>query len=128
MDVLLTAVSVRGSVERRRSAGVGGITLTSEPVSTRNCILVCVSLTYNRRLDGRPLSPRVSGLLVSLVARLLALPGSFTKLLVIPAEGFGVLGLVRVRGGGASRAALSQITAATSGAVLGEGSHDVCEA
>ena len=36
MHVLLTAVSVRGSVERLRSGGVGGITLTSEPASTRN--------------------------------------------------------------------------------------------
>ena len=35
MDVLLTAVSASGSSERRRSAGVGGMALTSEPVSTR---------------------------------------------------------------------------------------------
>ena len=32
MDVLLTAVRVRGSGEHLRSAGIGGMTLTSEPV------------------------------------------------------------------------------------------------
>ena len=45
MAVLLTAERVRGSGERRRSAGVGGMTLTSEPVSTRKRVLVCASLT-----------------------------------------------------------------------------------
>ena len=41
----LTAVRVHGSGKRFRSAGVGGMTLTSEPVSTRNHVLVCVSVT-----------------------------------------------------------------------------------
>ena len=50
MDVLLTAVRVRGSGERRRSAGVGGITLTSEPVSTRNRVLVWVGSPCHHRL------------------------------------------------------------------------------
>ena len=54
MDVLLTAVSVRGSGERRRSVGVGGITLTSDPVSTRKCVLVCASETKNKRLAIGP--------------------------------------------------------------------------
>ena len=45
MLVLLTAVRVSASYECRRSAMVGGITLTSEPVSTKNRALVCVSLT-----------------------------------------------------------------------------------
>ena len=50
MVVLFTAVSESGSGERLRSAGVGGITLTSEPVSIRKDVLVCASLTKNRRL------------------------------------------------------------------------------
>ena len=45
MAVLLTVMRVRESGERRRSAGVGGMTLTSDPVSTRNVVLVCASLT-----------------------------------------------------------------------------------
>ena len=45
MDVLFTAVSARESGERRRSAGAGGMTQTSEPVSMRNRVLVCMSLT-----------------------------------------------------------------------------------
>ena len=45
MGVLLTAVSVRGSGVRRRSAGVGATMLTSEPVSTKNRVLVFTSLT-----------------------------------------------------------------------------------
>ena len=43
--VLLTAVRVSASCECRRSALVGGITLTSEPVSTKKRVLVCVYLT-----------------------------------------------------------------------------------
>ena len=39
--MLFTAVSARESGERRRSAGVGGMTQTSEPVSMRNHVLVC---------------------------------------------------------------------------------------
>lgn len=42
MSVLLR---VRGSGERRRSARVGGMTLTSEPVSTKKLVFVFVSLT-----------------------------------------------------------------------------------
>ena len=57
MDVLLTAVSVRGSGERRRSVGVGGITLTSDPISTRKCVLVCASETKNKRLAIGPETP-----------------------------------------------------------------------
>ena len=45
MEVLLTAVSVRGSGVRRRSEKEGGTTLTSEPVSTRKEVLVCASHT-----------------------------------------------------------------------------------
>ena len=45
MGVSLTAMRVSGSGERLRSAGVGGIALTSEPVSTKNRVLVCASLT-----------------------------------------------------------------------------------
>ena len=48
--MLLTAERVSGSGERRRSAGVGGMTLTSEPVSTKNLQLEFLSLTCNRRL------------------------------------------------------------------------------
>ena len=40
MDVLFMAVSARESGERRRSAGVGGMTQTSETVSMMNCVLV----------------------------------------------------------------------------------------
>ena len=36
---------MRGSREYCRSAAVGGMTLTFEPVSTRNHVFVCVSLT-----------------------------------------------------------------------------------
>ena len=50
MAVLLTAERVSGSGERRRSAGVGGMTLTSEPVSTKKLQLEFLSLTCNRRL------------------------------------------------------------------------------
>ena len=50
IEVLFTAVSESASGERLRSVTVGGITLTSEPVSTRKCLLVCASLTKNRRL------------------------------------------------------------------------------
>ena len=57
MSVLLTAVSVRGSGERRRSAGVGGMTLTSEPVSAKNRVLVCASVTNKRRLAVGPVTP-----------------------------------------------------------------------
>ena len=56
IGVLLTARSVRGSGERLRSAGVGGITLTSEPVSIRNLVFVCASLTKNRRLEVGPVA------------------------------------------------------------------------
>ena len=51
MGVLFTATSVRGFGKRLRSAGVGGMTLTSQPLSMRNFVLVCVSLTKNRRLE-----------------------------------------------------------------------------
>ena len=44
IGVLFTAMSVRGSTEHRRSAAVGGMTLTSEPVLTRNRVFVYVSL------------------------------------------------------------------------------------
>ena len=44
MGVLFTACSVRGW-ERWRSEAVGGMTLTSEPVSTRKEVFVCASLT-----------------------------------------------------------------------------------
>ena len=57
MVVLFTAVSASGSGERLRSAGVGGITLTSEPVSIRKDVLVCVSLTKSRRLVVGPVPP-----------------------------------------------------------------------
>ena len=50
MAVLLTAERVSGSGERRWSAEVGGMTLTSEPVSTRNLQLEFLSLTCNRQL------------------------------------------------------------------------------
>ena len=45
MAVLLTVLRARGSGERRRSAAVGGMTLTSDPVSTKNVVFVCASLT-----------------------------------------------------------------------------------
>ena len=48
--MLFTAMRVRDSGELRRSVGVGGITLTLEPVSTKIRVLVCASLTKNRRL------------------------------------------------------------------------------
>ena len=45
MGELLTATSVRGSRVRVRSAVLGGMTLTLEPVSTRKRALLCLSLT-----------------------------------------------------------------------------------
>ena len=57
MDVLLTAVRVRGSGERLQSTEVGGITLTSYPLSTRNCVLVCASHTKKRRHVVGPVTP-----------------------------------------------------------------------
>ena len=57
MDVLLTAVNASGSGERLRSAGVGGMTLTSEPVSTRKRVWVGTSLTKKRRLEVGPVTP-----------------------------------------------------------------------
>ena len=57
MFVLLTAVRVSESCDCRLSALVGGITLTSEPVSMRKCALEFVSLTKNRRLVVWPGTP-----------------------------------------------------------------------
>ena len=48
IEVLFTAVSARGSGERRWSAGVGGMTLTPEPVSIRKRVWVCASVTKRR--------------------------------------------------------------------------------
>ena len=56
IGVLLTAISVRGSRERLQSAEVGGMTLTSEPVSIRKRVLVCMSLTKKRRLEVEPVA------------------------------------------------------------------------
>ena len=57
IGVLFRAFSVRVSRECLRSAWVGGMTLTLEPVSTRNCVFVCESRTKNRRLRGKPVAP-----------------------------------------------------------------------
>ena len=93
IGVLLTARSVRGSGERLRSAGVGGITLTSEPVSIRNLVFVCASLTKNRRLEVGPVALVTANVRSTLFpgAGLLAFLGSFTKLFVVPTEGVGGL-------------------------------------
>ena len=56
MGVLFTAFSVRLSRECLRSAWVGGMTLTSEPVSTRNRVFVCASVTKNRQLGVEPVA------------------------------------------------------------------------
>ena len=56
IDVLFTVTSVRGLWERLRSAEVGGMTLTSEPVSTRKRVLECISLMKNRRLEVEPVA------------------------------------------------------------------------
>ena len=45
IGVLFTAMRVSLSGGCFRSEGEGGMTLSSEPVSTRNCVPVCVSLT-----------------------------------------------------------------------------------
>ena len=45
IGVSLTAMSVSGSGEHRRSVWVGGIARISEPVSTNNRVLVGASLT-----------------------------------------------------------------------------------
>ena len=50
IEVSFTAVSESASGESLGSVTVGGITLTLEPVSTRKCLLVCASITKNRRL------------------------------------------------------------------------------
>ena len=38
------------------------MTLTSEPVSARNRVLVCVSVTKKRRLESRPVTPVAAGI------------------------------------------------------------------
>ena len=50
IDVLLTAVSASGSGERLRSAGEGGMALTSEPVLTRKHVLSVV--VFNKYLGS----------------------------------------------------------------------------
>ena len=105
MGVLFTATSVCGSGKRLRLAGVGGMTLTSEPVSMRNFVLVCASLTKNRRLEVGPVA-------------LVALLGRVTKLPMVPAEGFGSL---RVSGSWAVGAATSRAAAAMMWACLCDG-------
>ena len=50
LEVFFTAIRVSLSSWRWWSAGMGGITLTSEPVSTRNHVCVLVSLTWKRQL------------------------------------------------------------------------------
>ena len=50
MGVSFTAMRVSLSGVRRRSAGEGGMVLTSDPVSTRKRVCMLVSLTKNRRL------------------------------------------------------------------------------
>ena len=58
MGVSLTAVRVSLSGVCCRSRGVGGMTLTSEPVSMRKLIHKLLSLTKNRRLwNDRPETP-----------------------------------------------------------------------
>ena len=50
MGVLFTAMSVSLSVVLLRSAVEGGMTLASDPVSTRKGVCELLSLTFKRRL------------------------------------------------------------------------------
>ena len=57
MGVSFTAMRVSLSGERRRSAGEGGMALTSDPLSTRKRVCVLRSLTKNSRLREGPETP-----------------------------------------------------------------------
>ena len=89
MVVSFTAIRVSWSGVRRQSAGEEVMALTSETVSMRK--RACGFITYKKgdwEEEGREhLSPLVCGLGVSLTAQVLALPGCFTVLVVILAEG-----------------------------------------
>ena len=110
IGVLLTVRNVRGSRERLRLAGVGGITLTLEPVSIRNLVFLCASLTKNMQLEVGPVALVAANVRRTLFprCRLLGLFSSFTKLFVVPTEGVGGLRVGRswTVGAVASRAAL----------------------
>ena len=126
-------VDSSGSGECLRSAGVEGMKLTSEPVSTRKLVRVCVSLTKkigDCEWGHEQLSPRVSSLGVSPSVRLLTLLGSFTIGVMVPAKGVGILVLVlRVIESWTSRAIISGMTTASSSwAALGESGNQVFKA
>ena len=70
----------------------------------------------------------MSGLFVSPAAGLLTLLGGFGKLFVVPAEGFGALGGVRVGASWALGTAISRATAGKSRAALVECGHHLSEA
>ena len=89
MGVSLTAVRVSLSGVCCRSHGVGGMTLTSEPVSMRKLMHKLLSLTKigDYGMMGRKhLSPLASSLSVSPSAWVFALLGCISELCMIPTD------------------------------------------